>query len=112
MGANTSDLTLGDIEEMQVISKCNEQFTLLNVVVSQKEIKKLYRRFQRLDKDATGRISTDELLSIPEFAMNPLAPRIVELFMKQDDRISFRRFVQCLAIFHENAPLQDKIECT
>lgn len=41
--------------------------------VSQQEIVSLYERFCQLDRNAKGFISTDEFLSVPEFAMNPLS---------------------------------------
>jgi Ca2+-binding EF-hand superfamily protein len=70
MGAAASaGLALSDVEELQK-----------ETGFSAKEIQRLYRRFERLDKDGAGSISTDEFLSIPELAMNPLAMRVISLF--------------------------------
>lgn len=41
--------------------------------VEQQEILSLYQRFCQLDRNAKGFISSDEFLSVPEFAMNPLS---------------------------------------
>lgn len=42
-------------------------------VVTQQEIVSLYKRFCQLDRNAKGFISSDEFLSVPEFALNPLS---------------------------------------
>ncbi|CBY22674.1 unnamed protein product [Oikopleura dioica] len=45
------------------------------------QVNKLYHRFNLLDKDSKGHLSRDDLLAIPELAMNPLADKIVNLFL-------------------------------
>jgi len=104
MGSNTSDLTLSEIEEMQQCSN-------FSCIVSQREIKKLYKRFKRLDRDNFGRITIDSLLSIPELAMNPLATRIISLFdSRHDDLISFKQFIETLSIMSEKGSREDKLK--
>jgi serine/threonine-protein phosphatase 2B regulatory subunit len=44
------------------------------------ELKRLYRRFKKIDKDGSGTLTTDEFLSIPEFASNPLLERVIAIF--------------------------------
>jgi len=102
MGGATSDLSLEDMETLQNISN-----------FSQKEIKRLYKRFKRLDKDGTAIISTDCFLSIPELAMNPLAPRIVAIFDEnKDDQVNFKQFVRILSVFNEKASRLEKLSFT
>lgn len=48
------------------------------------QVNKLYHRFTQLDKDQKGHLSRDDLMSIPELAINPLADRIVDLFLPQN----------------------------
>jgi Ca2+-binding EF-hand superfamily protein len=43
------------------------------VSVSQQEILSLYNRFCQLDRNSGGFVSADEFMSVPEFAVNPLA---------------------------------------
>ncbi|OAY71591.1 Calcineurin subunit B [Ananas comosus] len=46
---------------------------------SQQEIVSLYHRFCQLDRSGSGFISADEFLSVPEFAVNPLAERLLRM---------------------------------
>ncbi|CAM8970326.1 hypothetical protein QQ045_003334 [Rhodiola kirilowii] len=97
MGNTSSMLTQYDIEEVQ--EHCNNIF-------SQQEIVSLYQRFCQLDRNAKGFISADELLSVPEFAMNPLSQRL----LKMVDGLNFKDFVAFLSAFSANASTQKKIE--
>merc|ERR1712189_19761 len=45
------------------------------------QVNKLYHRFTQLDKEDKGHLSRDDLIAIPELAINPLADRIVDLFL-------------------------------
>ena len=65
----------------------------------------MYKRFQALDKRHKGYISEDELLNIPELAINPLAPRIVQLFVN----VNFKEFCRLLSLLSKNAKREDKI---
>ncbi|KAK8629122.1 hypothetical protein V6N13_077976 [Hibiscus sabdariffa] len=80
MGNASSMLTQYDIEEVQ--EHCNYLF-------SGQEIVSLYERFCELDRNAKGYITAEEMLSVPEFAMNPLSKRLVEMV----DGFNFKDFV-------------------
>ncbi|EME30047.1 calcineurin subunit B [Galdieria sulphuraria] len=95
MGANTSALLSEEIEEIAKESH-----------LTSKEIKRLYKRFQKLDRNSSGTIESEELYMIPELAMNPLVPRIVSMF----DGVNFRQFVSLLSIFSATSPKQEKID--
>lgn len=97
MGSASSMLTQYDIEEVQ--EHCNNLF-------SQQEIVSLYQRFCQLDRNSKGFISTDEFLSVPEFAMNPLSQRL----LKMVDGLNFKDFVAFLSAFSTKASIQQKIE--
>lgn len=43
--------------------------------VAAKDVKKLYKRFKKLDKDGNGLVSREEFLMVPELALNPLVKR-------------------------------------
>jgi len=80
-------------------------------IVSQKEIKKLFKRFTRLDKSQSGRINKDEFLAIPELAMNPLAHRVIAIFdLHKDDQVSFKQFVKTLSIFSPKTSEEGKLD--
>lgn len=97
--AASLDLRPEEIRELQDLT-CYEP----------KEIQKLFKRFRRLDRGFRGTISAEDLIMVPELAMNPLAPRLVALFPRDaEDRINFTSFVTGLAVFSENCPAQRRI---
>lgn len=60
------------------------------MLVTEKELKRLYRRFNKLDADGSGSLTTDEFLSIPELASNPLLERIISIFdANHNEQIEF-----------------------
>jgi len=95
MGANTSALSSEEIEE---ISR--------QACLSQDEVKRLYIRFQKLDRSQSGALQGDDLLMIPELAMNPLQPRLLALF----ENVNFHQFVTNLGAFSPTAPPTAKAE--
>ncbi|KAK7329903.1 hypothetical protein VNO77_24085 [Canavalia gladiata] len=97
MGNTSSMLTQYDIEEVQ--QHCKHAFT-------QQEIVSLYHRFCQLDRNNSGFISSDEFLSIPEFAVNPLSQSLMRML----DGLNFKGFVAFLSAFSPRASLQHKIE--
>ncbi|KAI5414783.1 hypothetical protein KIW84_040301 [Lathyrus oleraceus] len=97
MGNTSSMLTQYDIEEVQ--QHCNHAFT-------QQEIVSLYERFCQLDRNNCGFIPSDEFLSIPEFAVNPLSQSLLRML----DGFNFKEFIAFLSAFSPRATLQNKIE--
>lgn len=76
------------------------------LLVSQAEISALYTRFRSLDRGRKGFLSRDELLSIPELSINPLAHAIVRLF----EGVNFIEFCRLLAPFSRKASLAAKLD--
>jgi serine/threonine-protein phosphatase 2B regulatory subunit len=100
MGGKVSTLSAEDLEELENISG----FTAL-------QIKRLYKRFKRLDRDNKGYISKEEFMSIPELAMNPLSPRILCLFdARHGELVDFRQFIEILSIFHASTSKAQKLK--
>lgn len=105
-------------------------YLFIVLIVTEAEIIDLYRRFKRLDRDMSGKLSSDELLAIPEFASNPLAEsRLIPMFMtqvndkgndslflekkrSQPEGLSFRGFIKILSVFHPSASVKEKLQCT
>ena len=117
-GVSTADLLPEEIIELQA----SYPFT-------QSEIRRLYRRFRKLDVNKTGGITRAQLLKIPELSMNPLAQRIISLFhppppslaaltassaatakppATRHDTINFRDFLQMLSNFSDRATVLEK----
>lgn len=88
-------------------------FVILNsTLVDKEEIIKLYKRFQRLDKEGYGTINTDAFLSIPELSMNPLTMRIIRVFdPTNDDNVNFKQFVTTLSALSPKASPEEKLKC-
>jgi len=71
--------------------------------VTANQIERLYSRFTSLDRGDLGTLSREDLLRIPELAINPLGERIVDLFHTDSgnicDRINFLQFMRVLSKF-------------
>jgi calcineurin B homologous protein 1 len=84
---------------------CDSQNDLLNIgsifSVTPNQIERLYSRFTSLDRGNSGTLSREDLLRIPELAINPLGDRIVHAFFQEGtgDSINFLQFMQVLAHF-------------
>jgi len=72
------------------------------------QIERLYSRFTSLDRGDLGTLSREDLLRIPELAINPLGERIVDLFHADSgnncDRINFLQFMRGLSKFRPIRP--------
>jgi Ca2+-binding EF-hand superfamily protein len=44
------------------------------------EIKRLGKRFKKLDIDNSGSLSVDEFMTLPELQQNPLVQRVIDIF--------------------------------
>ncbi|KAI3386412.1 hypothetical protein SNEBB_000919 [Seison nebaliae] len=79
------------------------------------QIKRLYSRFTSLDKHSNGFLTRDDLLRIPDLAINPLGERIVDCFFDEtdDDSINFKNFCDVLAVFlkqNRNVSTKEKVK--
>ena len=50
------------------------------LLVDTEEIKRLGKRFKKLDIDRSGSLSVEEFMSLPELQQNPLVQRVIEIF--------------------------------
>lgn len=99
-------------------------FIFKSELVSSSEIKRLYRRFQQLDRQSLGLMLPEDLLSVPELAMNPLSKHLIEFVFKSlikasdeiiDSRtvngMDFESFVDVMSVFHKSTSLEIKFKC-
>ena len=134
MGQKQSTLQHDEISYFTTNTPCNANkiifICLLEIIyclnlVSVKEIKRLYKRFQQLDRQSFGSIIIGDLLSIPELAMNPLSKHFLDFVFnysvkKNDDEfieekstngMDFENFVDIMSFYHTNTPLEVKFKC-
>lgn len=55
-------------------------FTYFSHIVDADEIRRLGKRFRKLDLDNSGSLSVDEFMSLPELQQNPLVQRVIDIF--------------------------------
>lgn len=53
---------------------------MLILLVDADEIRRLGKRFKKLDIDGSGSLSVQEFMSIPELQQNPLVQRVIDIF--------------------------------
>jgi len=74
------------------------------------EIKRLGKRFKKLDLDNSGSLSVDEFMSLPELQQNPLVQRVIEIF--DDDgngEVDFKEFIQGISQFSVKGDKETKL---
>lgn len=49
-------------------------------IVDPEEIRRLGKRFRKLDLDNSGSLSVEEFMSLPDLQQNPLVQRVIEIF--------------------------------
>ena len=57
-----------------------QMITLVVSIVDADEIRRLGKRFRKLDLDGSGTLSVEEFMSLPELQQNPLVQRVIEIF--------------------------------
>lgn len=65
---------------------------------TERDIKKIYKRFSALDTNQNGELDAHELFDVPEICENPLVKRVISIFdINQDGKVSFVEFLVGLA---------------
>ncbi|PRP81980.1 protein phosphatase 2B [Planoprotostelium fungivorum] len=99
MGNAQSEFSAEDIEQMKQQSNFSE-----------KELRRLHRRFKKLDANNSGSLSTEEFLNIPELAQNPLMERVFSIFdSNHNQEIEFNEFIHGLSVFTGRGHKEDKL---
>ncbi|XP_072319785.1 calcineurin subunit B type 1-like [Eucyclogobius newberryi] len=59
------------------------------------DVRRLDKRFKKLDLDDSGELSVDEFMSLPELQQNPLVQRVIDIFDKDGNgEVDFNEFIQ------------------
>lgn len=71
-----------------------------NILVDADEIRRLGKRFRKLDLDNSGALSVDEFMSISELQQNPLVQRVIDIFDADGNgEVDFKEFIQGVSQF-------------
>lgn len=72
----------------------------LPLTVDADEIRRLGKRFRKLDLDNSGALSVDEFMSLPELTQNPLVQRVIDIFDADGNgEVDFKEFIQGVSQF-------------
>lgn len=70
------------------------------VSVDADEIRRLGKRFKKLDLDNSGALSIDEFMSLPELQQNPLVQRVIDIFDADGNgEVDFKEFIHGVSQF-------------
>lgn len=73
---------------------------VLSLLVDADEIRRLGKRFRKLDLDNSGALSVDEFMSIAELQQNPLVQRVIDIFDADGNgEVDFKEFIQGVSQF-------------
>ena len=84
------------------------------LAVDEDELRRLHRRFRKIDTDKSGGVSLEEYLAVPYLQHNPLVNRVNDIFDSDKiGQVDFKEFNEALSIF-TGASNQDgaKLACT
>ena len=88
----------------------NEQ-NLYPEILKENEIKKLKKRFDKMDTNKNGKLSVQEIMKIPGLEHNPLVSRVIETFDTDNDgEINFVEFVRGISRFSVKTSKEDKLQ--
>jgi len=75
------------------------------------EIRRLGKRFKKLDLDGSGSLSSEEFMSIPDLQQNPLVQRVIDIFDADGNgEIDFREFIEGISQFSVKGDKEAKLK--
>ncbi|XP_012878729.1 PREDICTED: calcineurin subunit B type 2 [Dipodomys ordii] len=76
----------------------------------QDELRRLGKRFKKIDLDKSGALSVEEFLSLPQLKQNPLVKRVVEIFdVDGNGVVDFREFIMGASQFSVKGAEEEKL---
>jgi len=78
---------------------------------TEEELRRLGKRFRKLDKDGNGKLSTQEFMALPELQQNPLVERVIAIFDSDGDgEIDFKEFIEGISLFSVKGDRDSKLK--
>ncbi|KAK6057624.1 EF hand, partial [Cooperia oncophora] len=62
------------------VRRVHYRWKCVATVIDAYELRRLARRFKKLDIDGSGSLSVEEFMSLPELQQNPLVQRVIDIF--------------------------------
>uniref|UniRef100_A0AAR2KQT1 EF-hand domain-containing protein n=1 Tax=Pygocentrus nattereri TaxID=42514 RepID=A0AAR2KQT1_PYGNA len=73
-------------------------------------IKRLGKRFKKLDLDNSGSLSVEEFMSLPELQQNPLVQRVIDIFDTDGNgEVDFKEFIEGVSQFSVKGDKEQKL---
>ena len=80
--------------------------------VDTEEIKRLLKRFRKLDIDGSGGLSKEEFMQIANLQQNPIAQRVIDLFDTDcNGEVDFKEFIEGISQFSMRGDKEAKLRC-
>lgn len=94
------------------LSHVRKEFPDLSM--SDADLRKLFRKFKKLDTDQSGSLSVSEFLAVPELEHNPLVRRIISVVdSDHNGEVDFEEFVAALSVLtNPTEQNQDRLKFT
>lgn len=74
------------------------------------EIRRLGKRFKKLDLDNSGSLSVEEFMSLPELQQNPLVQRVIDIFDTDGNgEVDFKEFIHGVSQFSVKGDKESKL---
>ncbi|XP_067941390.1 calcineurin subunit B type 1 [Watersipora subatra] len=75
------------------------------------EIRRLGKRFKKLDLDNSGSLSVAEFMSLPELQQNPLVQRVIDVFDRDGNgEVDFKEFIEGVSQFSVKGDKESKLK--
>ncbi len=79
--------------------------------VDTEELKRLGKRFKKLDVDGSGALSKEEFMQINDLQQNPLVQRVIDLFDSDGNgEVDFKEFIEGISQFSVRGDKQAKLK--
>uniref|UniRef100_A0A8C7R7G9 EF-hand domain-containing protein n=1 Tax=Oncorhynchus mykiss TaxID=8022 RepID=A0A8C7R7G9_ONCMY len=83
---------------------------LFSPIFDADEIKRLGKRFKKLDLDNSGSLSVEEFMSLPELQQNPLVQRVIDIFDTDGNgEVDFKEFIEGVSQFSVKGDKESKL---
>eukprot|EP00056_Hartaetosiga_gracilis_P017061 m.6405 g.6405 ORF g.6405 m.6405 type:complete len:175 (+) comp5189_c0_seq1:157-681(+) len=93
-----NDQSMPSLAELESVSNFSEE-----------ELKRLGKRFKKLDTDGSGTLSKKEFMALPELQQNPLVERVLDIFDSNNDgEIDFEEFIRGISLFSMDGGNREK----